>query len=682
MIPFDCALTTGVDTQRTAFEVGRGLTASNLIRHRNGKIEKLAGCTRLTSLTFQGVARCLFGWQDLSGNHYLGIGTNSLLQVYTAGQMATISPIAHTSNLTTGFATTSSSATVTITDGGYTPAVGQWININTLTFVGGLLLQGLYQVQTVGSGTYTITAAGLATSNASGAGAVLNFATTNTQSAVHVTLGTYVFINSQTINVGVSTTVGGITFAGNYTVAVTAGPTYTIAGGSNASSSTSGYEDSNRTQIAYFAALPIEGLAGAGAYGAGAYGAGAYGTGSISSGSSNEGSEPNVLFTNEWSMDRWGQNLVFCWVTSTVYQWVPPVSAGNVGAAVSGAPSAVNGLFVAAPQQQTMAWGIYSASLGAQDPLLVGWCDVANLNQWTASTTNQAGSFRLSSGNLIIGGTWFGTAGLLWTDIELWSMSYIGFPLVYGFNQIGKNCGLIARRGWATLGSQVAWMSQQDFFLYQGGSVTPMTCTVRDFVFKTLDTTNLEAIHADGNTYGGEITWWFPQIGSGGVCTGAVKVHLATNEWDITSSGLTISAWCDQSVLGPPIGAFYTGLLQQFETAIDFDGAPLDSFIVSGFFALSDGEDFVNLKWFYPDFVLSPGGQISVTFFFADDMAAAMDPTQVRTYGPYAVTSATRYLWVNGRGRVMQIRVDCNTTRGTFWRYGKPPATIAWDGRR
>ena len=123
-------------------------------------------------------------------------------------------------------------------------------------------------------------------------------------------------------------------------------------------------------------------------------------------------------------------------------------------------------------------------------------------------------------------------------------------------------------------------------------------------------------------------------------------------------------------------------LLEQFETAIDYDGAILDSFILSGFFSLSDGEDFVCLKWFYPDFVLSAGGVVNVTFFFADDMASAMNSTLVRTYGPYAITSATRYVWVNGRGRVMQIRVDCNTMRGTFWRYGKPPATIAWDGRR
>ena len=329
-----------------------------------------------------------------------------------------------------------------------------------------------------------------------------------------------------------------------------------------------------------------------------------------------------------------------------------------------------------------MAWGIYSSVLGEQDPLLIGWCDVANLNAWTATATNQAGSFRLSSGNLIIGGTWFGATGLFWTDLDLWAMTYIGFPLVYGFNKVAPNCGLNARRAWAAIGSVVVWMSQNDFFIYQGGSVQPLPCSVRDFVFNTIDVTNLEQMHADANTYGNEITWWFPQVGSNGVCTGAVKWHAAGGEWDITQSGLSISAWTDQSVWGPPIGSFYTNLLEQFETTIDFDGQILDSYILSGFFQIAEMEEILFVERVYPDIYLPSGGSVSLTFYFSDDLAAANNPALVRTYGPYTVTSATEYLIVRGRGRVMQIRLDCNTQLNTFWRYGEPTATCSIDGRK
>lgn len=687
MMPVSLPLRPGVDVMQTPLQVGMGMVDSNLIRHRNGLIQKMAGCRKLTNLQFTGLCRCLFPWQDLQGNHYLAIGTNQILQIFANNVLNVILPVTTTTNLAhAAFSTVQGSSAVTIIDAGASPSVGSWIQIYNLTYINGISLQGPYQVQSTGGGnTYTITASNNA--NATGSGAsTLAFTTTNGQSAVVIALGSYVFINSQSIQIGVATTVGGIVLAtGSYTVTVV-GSLYTISGVNNATSGATVSENTNQTRISYFAPVPQDGGASAasGGFGLGAFGSGPYniGTGTVSN-SGQQGSMPNVLFTVEWSMDRWGQNLVFCWIGSTVYQWVPPLAAGNFAVPVGGsAPAAVNGLFVAAPQQQTMAWGISSAALsGAQDPLLVGWCDVANLPVWAASTTNQAGSFRLSSGNLIIGGTWFGTVGLFWTDIDLWSMTFVGFPLVYGFNKVAPNCGLIARRAWATMGTLVAWMSQNDFFIYQGGAVQPLPCTVRDFVFNSIDLTRAEEIHADSNTYSGEITWWFPQVGSNGVCTGAVKWHPQGGEWDIIQSGLSVSAWTDQSVFGQPIGSFYNNYLEQFETAVDFDGQILDSFIMSGIFQIESGEQMYFIERVYPDFNISSGGIITWTFYFADSMAD-MEAGNFRTYGPYQVTSSTPFIIVRGRGRVMQHRIDCNVAPNTFWRYGEPLAQVQVDGRR
>src|SRR6185503_14607331 len=102
-------------------------------------------------------------------------------------------------------------------------------------------------------------------------------------------------------------------------------------------------------------------------------------------------------------------SLIAQFRASTIYIWYPsePLAASGVATAVGGsAPSAVEGLFVAAPQQQCFAWGIFSATISQQDPLLIGWCDVGDLTTWTATATNQAGSFRLTSGSLVVGGTW------------------------------------------------------------------------------------------------------------------------------------------------------------------------------------------------------------------------------------------------------------------------------------
>lgn len=680
VLPLSLPLAPGVDIMRTPLQVGKGIVDSNLIRFRNGLIQKLGGCARMTGLMFNGICRCLFGFQDLHGNHYLAVGTNQVIEIFSNNIYTLISPIRAASDLTSPFTTTSGSSIVTITDGTHAPPIGSWINIVNLSYINGIVLQGPYQVLTSAGSSYTIDSGQLAAASGSG-GAVLTFSTTNARSAVQITLGAFVFTNTQSITVGVSTAVGGLVLLGPYTVNVS-GSTYTIAGGGNATSTISGSENAGKTRIQYFASLPQEGAA-TGGYGLGAYGAGAYGVGATQSGNTGlQGSQPGVLFLVEWSMDRWGEWLVFCWVSSTAYFWMPPLAPGNVSVPVTGAPSAMTGLFVAAPQQQIMAWGIFSSTLGEQDPLLIGWCDVGDPNDWTASAINQAGSFRLSTGNLIISGTWFGVTGLFWTDLDLWSMTYVGFPLVYGFNKVAPNCGLNSRRAWAILGTVCVWMSQNDFFVYQGGAVQTLPCSVRDFVFNTIDIQYLENVHADANTYGGEVTWWFPQVGSNGQCTGAVKWHAQGGEWDITQTGLQVSAWTDQSVWGPPIGAFYNGLLQQFEIAIDFDGQVLDSYITSGFFQIAEGEEIIFVERIYPDFTLSQGGQVTMTVFFADDMASINNPAAVRTYGPYVIDGSTEYFIVRGRGRVMQIHVDCSQVLNSFWRYGEPLVTASLDGRK
>ena len=206
------------------------------------------------------------------------------------------------------------------------------------------------------------------------------------------------------------------------------------------------------------------------------------------------------------------------------------ITGGNILSL--GVPSKVSGIFVAAPQQQTFAWGAYSATLGDQDPLLLAWCDVANITDWTANVNNQAGSFRLSSGSSIIGATWFGVVGLIWTDVDLWAANYIGFPLVYGFQRIAQNCGLVSRQAWAILGTAVIWMGQNDFFSYDGGAVHIIPCSVRDFVFNTIDRT--KNIHADSNSYENEVTFRFCQNGSNGKCNAYAKWSPSGGgAWDI-----------------------------------------------------------------------------------------------------------------------------------------------------
>lgn len=681
-VPFSLALAPGVDSVRTPLQVGKGVCASNLIRHKNKQIQKRGGCTRLSNTTFTGFARALLCWDDLDTGIWLAIGTSLLLEVYQNGEIFDISPTEFTSNLTTPFTTTAASSIVTVADGGFSPEVGQEIQILNATYIDGLYLQGTYQVLSTAPGTWTFDAGANAIAGVAGGGAVLSFTTSPASDIVDITLGAYAFPNGSTVVVAFDTAVGGTTVTeGSYTVTAAAGPTYSIEVSAVATGADTQSENGGQTQIRYNIFLPPE-TANTGAFGEGLFGEGLFGV----------GDGTGTINLVEWSLAKWGSTpatLMAAYAGGTIYQWTPPAFPGNPALPVTNAPQIVNGIFVAAPEQQLFAFGAYSATLGEQDPLLLAWCDIGDSTVWTPSATNQAGSFHLSSGSTIVSGTWFGLVGLAWTDVDLWSISYIGFPLVYGFNQVAQQCGLIGPNAWAILGSNtVAWMGQNDFFLFQGGAVDVIPCTVRDFVFNNLDRGYVGAIHADSNTWFDEIVFRFPTIGSRGVCNAYVCWNSQEKLWDFgmdttmippapalipAMQAATLSAWTDQSPLGPPIGGNYAGILEQFETSNDFDGQVLTSSILSGWF--QTGAATVAEFWerIIPDFGLNSGGQIQVTFFFADYLPEENSAYPVRTYGPFPVTADTPYFILRGRARFCRFLVE-SVVGGTFWRYGEPLA--------
>lgn len=302
-----------------------------------------------------------------------------------------------------------------------------------------------------------------------------------------------------------------------------------------------------------------------------------------------------------------------------IYQW-EPVTNSLTATVIPQAPPVNDGIFVAMPQRQIIAWG--STFTGVQDPLLIRWCDVDNYGSWIANVTNQAGSYRLSKGSKIVGCIQASQQGLVWTDIGLWSMQYIGQPYVYSFNEIGTGCGLIAKKAAASVNGSVYWMGPSQFFTLSGGGVQPVPCPVWDVIFQDLDTTNLDKIRVAVNSRFGEISWFYPTVSDGGEINAYVKYNVYLQQWDF--GVLSRSAWVDQSVLGPPIGADPSSLyLYQHETSTDADGSPLRASFQTGYFTISDAdikmfidEVWPDMKWGY--YGNTQTAAVNITFYTVD----------------------------------------------------------------
>jgi len=683
-------LADGVNVNRTPTLNEVALSASQLIRYQwdtSGLVlaQKLGGWTRFYPQTLPAPVRALAAWEDINDVPHLAYGTQNItssaqLGVITNGVNQNITPTSTTDDPPPAASTTEGSPVVTVTDA-ITTGITSFdsVYIETHIAVGGLILYGLYACTELGATSYQITVTDilgnpLPAPATSSAAVVAHFATTSGSNVVTVVLPNHGYGVGSTYPVLVQTTIGGVTLFGNYLVdTVIDTNTFTILAAQQATATTSGYINGGNAQFIYsfgLGAVPP----GTG-YGIGGYGLGGYGTGTAIT--------PAVgtpIAATDWTLGNFGEVLIACPINGTLFQplyfW-DPLAGEPIATVIDGAPPLNDGFFIAMPQRQIVVWG--TTETGIQDPLLVRWCDVNNFNQWHDLVINQAGQFRLTTGSKIVGGIQGPQQGLLWTDIGLWSMNYLGPPFVYGFNEVGTGCGLISRKAAASLNGVVFWMGPTQFYALNSEGVVPIPCPLWDVIFQDLDTTNLSKIRVAVNSRFNEIEWFYPTLSSGGEVNAYVKYNAAIGFWDYGL--LARSAWVDQNVLGPPIGADPNALLlYQHETSNDADGQAMLPSLQTGYFALAEGDfkTFVDQVWpdmRWGDFGGAQSATVKLTFYATDYPG---DPPTV--FGPYSLTQATQYISPRIRTRLLSIGLSSDDL-GSFWRIGLPRYRYQPDGR-
>lgn len=383
--------------------------------------------------------------------------------------------------------------------------------------------------------------------------------------------------------------------------------------------------------------------------------------------------DPNVTDT-DWSLDNWGEYLIASPHGGEIFFWQPAQNDGHLDV-MPNAPLINEGLFTAMPERQIVAYG--STFTGFQDPLLVRWCDIGNFTSWVGTVTNQAGSYRIPTGSRIVGAMQGPQQGLLWTDLSLWSMQYINLPLVYSFNEVASGCGLVGRKAMGTLAGTVYWMSQSQFFKLSGNGVEPVQCPIWDVIFQDIDTANWQNVRCAPNSRFGEIAWYYPTIGSNGVPTKYAKYNALLNQWDFGE--LTRTAWIDQSNAGPPIGAGGNYSIYQHETSNSDDGAAMNSYFQTGYFAIQEGDLKTFMDQVWPDMKWglydgSQGAVVTITFSTAD-----YPGDTPRNYS-FTVTQGTQFVTPRFRARLVSIKVESNDI-DSFWRVGNIRYRYQPDGK-
>lgn len=665
----------GLNTMETpALNENGGVSQSNLVRWMfdpilGALLQKLGGWLKFYPAPMSAIVRALWAWEDLDDNAHLAVGTQIVpgqayaqLSVITAGVQQVITPTQANSYISPPTVTPTIASALFLVDDFVTTGITSInsVYIATQISVGGIVLFGLYPCDPdgySGANTYTVQAQdilGNPTPATTNAGALLpTFTTTAGSDIVEVTLTANTLAVGVTFPILAPTSVGGLTLLGNYLVQTVIDANHFTIQAAQAASGADTETLNGGTAIFVY------------------------------NGVANTPPSALPISTGDWTMDNFGEDLVVCPTTGTVfngvsyqpiYLWNPRQQTATV---IPQAPPVNDGVFVSMPSRQIVAWG--STATGVQDPLLINWSDVNNPQQWIPLVTNQAGSNRISKGSRIVGCLQGPQQALVWTDIDVWSMQYVGLPYVYSFNEIGTGCGLIARKAACSLNGIYYWMGPSQFYSLSSEGVLPIPCPVWDVIFQNLNQANLTKIRAAVNSRFGEVQWFYPSANGTGEVDSYVKYNAYMNVWDYGQLGR--SAWVDQSVLGPPIGADPVSLyLYQHETSNDADGVAMLPFFQTGYYTLAEGDfkTFVDLVW--PDMRWGQWSQsqtatVQISFFCVNYPG----DTPV-VFGPYPVTQATKFFNTRLRARLIAIRIS-SSDLGSFWRVGALRYRFAQDGK-
>lgn len=162
----------GINREGTTLANEGGWWYCDKIRFKSGQVEKIGGWTLDNGITsiggyIWGVIRSLWNWVDLTGNNYVGIGTNSkfYIQKGVGSAIYDVTPIRLVSAAGAAtFAATNGSAVITVTEFGNGAANGDWVSFTGAASLGGnitaavLNVAGGYKITFLTSSTYTITA--------------------------------------------------------------------------------------------------------------------------------------------------------------------------------------------------------------------------------------------------------------------------------------------------------------------------------------------------------------------------------------------------------------------------------------------------------------------------------------------------------------------------------------------
>ena len=420
-----------------------------------------------------------------------------------------------------------------------------------------------------------------------------------------------------------------------------------------------------------------------------------------------------TLDPGNWSLDNFGEVLVatihngktFTWDAGATNPRTIRASTSTSGFSTSANPTASRFTLVSDRDRHLFHFGTETTigNSATQDPMFVRFSNQEDLNTYVPTSTNTAGTFRLDTGNKITAAIQGKDYVFVLTDLAAYVIQFVGPPFTFSVRQVGTNCGCIAQHAASYVNGAVYWMSGEGGFFVYDGTVKALPCLVEDFVFTTrngdlgINYDAADTVYSAPNSLYTEVNWFYPKSGSEQIDR-CVTYNYQENCW--TTSSLSRSTYQDQGVFNLPYATDYGATTTPVTTLINgvtnkygastyyaheigtdqvnsSGTTAIAAFIRSGDFDIDDGEFFMSMKRFMPDYKYLVGNS-KVTLFISDfpsDLQAGSP------LGPFTITATTDKVDTRARGRLLSLKIE-NDAAGETWRYGSFRMDAQPDGRR
>lgn len=415
------------------------------------------------------------------------------------------------------------------------------------------------------------------------------FSMTNNSAVVTVTDTTHGALNGDYVTFSGAAAGGGITISGEYALTYVDANSYTITHSAVATSTTTGGGAAvvGAYQINVGAASTIVGYG----FGAGAWGDSTWGTARTITAA--------LDMARTWSMGAWGEDLIACPRGGSIYVWDASVGTGTRATIITNAPATAKAVFVSEEDRHIVALGAYDNVAAANDPMLIRWCDAEDYTTWVAASTNDAGRKRLDGGNEILCRVKTKGQDLIFTDTNLWSMTFDGPPYTYGFNPLGPNGGMRGPNAAKEFDGRTFWMGQKDFFVYDG-VIRVLPCDVLNHVMDDINLDQGALIFAGANRAFGEVWWLYPSEDAT-ECDKFVLYNAYENHWSFGDLARTVYVG-DSDLFSGSYALGADGYIYDHETGVNADTSAITSYLESGDIEIAEGEQQLLISKLVPDF--------------------------------------------------------------------------------